>query len=191
MEHEKKLIQLARKSLPLMRGFYLANGSAVMLKHHHRTSVDLDFFRVSPFSFRRLAANIRRHLKVSKEERGEDNLDLYINDIRVSFVYFPFKNVRSLEEIAGIPVASDYDLFLNKIYAAGRRVEPKDPWDAAALYKVHRWPSDQVKNDFEKKFPDQSYEITLGVLLSFEDYPDLPEWIPEVLRSLVHVGEGN
>jgi len=40
-------------------------------------------------------------------------------------------------------------------------------------------------NDFEKKFPAQSYKIYLGALLSFEDYPKLPEWVKETLEELV------
>jgi len=40
-------------------------------------------------------------------------------------------------------------------------------------------------NNFEKKFPAQSYKIYLGDLLSFEDYPELPEWVKKTLEELV------
>ncbi|MDI6713556.1 MAG: hypothetical protein QMD43_00835 [Thermodesulfovibrio sp.] len=40
-------------------------------------------------------------------------------------------------------------------------------------------------NDFEKKFPTQSYKIYLGNLLNFEDYPELPMWVKEILGELV------
>jgi len=184
LAHEKKLIRLAQDVLPHVRGFYLAGGTAVMLKYHHRISVDLDFFRESSFSFRRLQAKLEKVLPVSRSEALEDNLDLFVGETRISFVYFPFKNRERLEKTEGIPVASDYDLFLNKLYAAGRRVDAKDPWDAAVLYRAHRWPVAQVKADFEAKFPAQSFEIYLGGLLSFEDYPGLPAWVPEVLEPL-------
>jgi hypothetical protein len=81
--------------------------------------------------------------------------------------------------------ASDYDLFLNKIYVAGRRVDPKDPFDAAFLYKMYKWELAKVKNDFENKFPDQSFEIYLGAILNFEDYPGLPKWVKTSLMELI------
>ena len=85
----------------------------------------------------------------------------------------------------GIKMASDYDVFLNKIYVAGRRVDPKDPFDAAFLFKMYRWETAKIKLDFENKFPDQSFEIYLGALLHFSDYPELPEWVKSILLELI------
>lgn len=48
-------------------------------------------------------------------------------------------NVQKLEKLKGIKKASDYDIFLNKIYSAGRRIDSKDPFDAAFLYKTYKW----------------------------------------------------
>lgn len=38
--------------------------------------------------------------------------------------------------------------------------------------------------DFEKNFPDQSYKLYLGALLSFEDYGELPEYIKDTFLKL-------
>jgi predicted nucleotidyltransferase component of viral defense system len=104
--------------------------------------------------------------------------------MRVSFVFFPFRNVRRTERFEGIPVASDYDIYLNKIYAAGRRVEPKDAVDFVFLTRTYRWPWDRVKKDFEQKFPDQTFEIFLGAMLHEEDYPGLSEETRSALRAI-------
>ncbi len=110
-------------------------------------------------------------------------MDFRIEGVQVSFVFFPFQNIKKTERIKGIRIASDYDIFLNKIYAAGRRIDWKDPFDAAYLLKIHGWSREQVKHDFERKFPSQSFEIYLGALLSFEDYPELPDWARETLKN--------
>lgn len=181
----EKLFKLALKVQGIYKDFYLAGGTAIMFKHNHRQSIDLDFFKDKPFSFSRLSSKIKKFFPVQKEEKGEDNIDFYIDNIRVSFVFFPFKNIKPLENIKGLKKADDYDIFLNKIYTAGRRIEPKDPIDAAFLYKTYKWNKEKIEDDFEKKFPLQSYKIFLGALLSFEDYPKLPQWVKKTLMGLI------
>ncbi len=183
---KKKLISLAQKIQGFFKGFYLAGGTAIMFKYEHRISFDLDFFRYKEFSFNRISKKIREIFKVDGEKRFIDNIDFYIKNIKVSFVYFPFKNIKRIENIGQLKIASDYDIFLNKIYSAGRRIEAKDVFDAAFLFKMHRWERNEIKKDFEKKFPDQDFEIYLGALLSFEDYEDIDDWIKETLLELVN-----
>lgn len=156
-----------------------------MLRHQHRISLDLALFSFHPFSFSRLAQKARRLFHVEKEERFEDNIHLFIEGTKVSFIHFPFSNIHPVEKFHGVKLASDYDIFLNKIYAAGRRIDPKDPFDAAFLYQKYRWDRAKIKEDFERKFPGYSYELSLGALLHFEDYPPLPEESKKVLLHLV------
>lgn len=166
----KKLVREIQKNF---KGFYLAGGTALMLKYSHRISEDIDLFRKEPFSFTRLASKLRKLFKVEREEQFTDNIDFIIEGIKVSFIFFPFENIKPLEVFEEIKMASDYDIFLNKIYSAGRRIESKDVIDFAFLYEKYRWEKEEVKRDFEKKFPNQSFEIYLGAILSIEDYPDL------------------
>jgi len=180
----KKNLALAKEISKNFPDFYLAGGTALMLKHKHRVSEDLDFLKEKSFSFLRLSKKVREMFKVEKEERFTDNVDFWIKGIKVSFVFFPFKNIEPLENFKGIKIASDYDIFLNKIYAAGRRIEPKDPFDFAFLYKKYRWEKEKVKKDFEKKFPDQDFDIYLGAILNIEDYPDIDEETKKVLREI-------
>lgn len=184
MSGAKKLLNLAGAVQKTIPGFTLAGGTAIMLKYGHRESIDLDFFKTSPFSFNKLSVKCREKFEVENEVKGTDNLDLFIEGVKVSFVYFPFTPVEQAQSINGITMYSDYDLFLNKVYVAGRRIDPKDPFDAAYLASKHSWEAVQVKKDFEKKFPDQSFEIFLGALLSFEDYEPLQTWVKEELLAI-------
>jgi len=180
----KKIIKLAEDIQNIFAGFYLAGGTSLMIKYNHRKSVDLDFFKEKPFSFNTLLKKIQQNFKVSKWEKGDDNIDFFIRGIKISFVFFPFKNIEKYEMVRKIKMVSDFDNFLNKIYASGRRIEKKDPYDAAFLYRIHNWNKQTVKKSFEKKFEGQSYEIYLGALLNFPDYEPIEKWVKQTLISL-------
>lgn len=179
-----EMFKLALKIQSHFTNFYLGGGTAIMFKYNHRKSYDLDFFNISPFSFSRIAIKVRNYFRVEKEEKFIDNIDFYINGIKVSFLLFPFQNIDRIEKFKGLKIASDYDLFLNKIYVAGRRIEDKDLIDCAFLYKKYKWNKEIIETDFEKKFPNQSYKIYIGALLSFGDYHSIPKWAKETLKKL-------
>jgi len=180
----ENMLKLARMVQENIRGFTLGGGTAIMFKYDHRKSIDLDFFKEKPFSFNRLAVKMRSLFAVEHVEMRTDNLDIFIEGTKVSFVFFPFTPVNKPEQIAHIRTFSDFDLFLNKVYAAGRRIEPKDPYDAAWLLAQHAWKVEDIKQGFERKFPDQSFEIYLGALLSFKDYGELDDWVKDRLLEL-------
>lgn len=180
----KRNFELAYKINKSFPEFYLAGGTALFFKHKHRISEVLDFLRKENFSFLRLSNKIKKIFSVEKEEIFTDNADFWISAIKVSFIFFPFENIKPLEIFNGIKVASDYDIFINKIYAGGRRIEPKDPFDFAFLYQKYHWDKEQVKKDFEKKFPGQSFEIYLGAILNIEDYPELDEKTKVILGNV-------
>ncbi|MGB9677692.1 MAG: nucleotidyl transferase AbiEii/AbiGii toxin family protein [Candidatus Ratteibacteria bacterium] len=186
MERERieRMKELARNIQRYFKNFYLTGGTALMFKYNYRISEDLDFFSQKDFSFSRLSGKIRKIFNVEKEERFEDNIDFIIDGIKVSFILFPFKNINPLENFEGIKIDSDYDIFLNKIYASGRRIESKDVIDFAFLWEKYKWKKEKVKRDFEKKFPNQSFEIYLGAVLSVEDYLNLDEKTLKIIEKV-------
>ncbi len=132
-----------------------------------------------------MAKKVNKLFPVENETHLEDNIDFIIRGSKVSFVFFPFQNILPMEKFQGVNFAADYDLFLNKIYVAGRRIDPKDPYDTAFLFEKYQWVKKKIKMDFEKKFPHQSYEIYLGALLNFDDYPELETGVKEILLKLL------
>lgn len=182
----RKLIALAQKIYPLLPGFYLAGGTNLMFKYQHRESTDLGFFKEKSFSFNRMLLKIQKQFNIEKLEKKEDNVDCWIEGVKVSLVFFPFKNVQKTELFKNIPLASDLDIFLNKIYVAGRRIDDKDIFDIAFLYSKYyeKWNFQLIKNYFEKKFPYQNFEIYLGAVFSLEDYPDLDEKAKSIIDSM-------
>lgn len=157
-----------------------------MLKYNHRVSYDLDFFHDKDFSFKSMENKIKQTIfNVSQVIYGEDNMDMLIDGTKVSFVFFPFTNVKPIEKFRDIRIASDLDLLLNKLYVGSRRIDTKDPFDAAWLWNAFEWPISKVKEQFEQKFEGHSFEIALGALCCFEDYPDLERWVKEVLQKKV------
>lgn len=62
---------------------------------------------------------------------------------------------------------------------------PNETYYAAFLYKIHKWGKDDVKKDFEKKIPDQSFEIYISALLNFEDYGEIEDRVEETLLELI------
>jgi hypothetical protein len=85
----EKMKLLAIEIQKHFKNFYLSGETALMIKHKHRISEDLDFFSKKEFSFTKLASKVKENFKVQKEERFEDNIDFIIEDIKVSFIFFP------------------------------------------------------------------------------------------------------
>lgn len=178
------MIERALEVQQKITGFTLAGGTSIMFKYQHRASIDLDFFKEKSFSFNRLEDKMNKTFDVQRTERLEDNIDFVVKNTKISFVFFPFSPIMPRQRVKGVKMYSDYDLLLNKIYAAGRRVDEKDPYDVAALLIRNSWNNEDIKRDFERKFPHQSYAIYLGALLSFEDYPGLENWVKDELVKL-------
>lgn len=179
----KKMFFMAQKIQNKFPKFYLAGGTALMFKYQHRIRYDLDFFNEKPFSFNNLSYKIRKFLTIENEEKGGDNIDFFIDNIKISFVFFPFKNINKIEKYQEIKISSDYDIFLNKIYVAGRRIDIKDPFDIAFLFDKYKWNKIKIKKDFETKFLNQSFELYTGDVLNFTDYAGLDKKTKEILSK--------
>lgn len=66
----EKLLNLAKD---INKNFYLAEKTAIAIKHKHRISKDLDFFNYKPFSFERIAYTMKSLFDLEKIEKSIDN----------------------------------------------------------------------------------------------------------------------
>ncbi len=156
-----------------------------MFRYNHRESTDLDFFFDEDISFASILKKVQRNFDINgfNQQPGADNLDVFIDNIKVSFILFPFKAIECIESIDSILTFSDYDLFLNKLYACGRRIIWKDPYDLAFLWEKFHYDLSIARRDFKEKFPGQDFDLYLKAATTIEDYPEL-QTRPETIRIL-------
>lgn len=112
-------------------------GTALSLQIAHRRSYDFDVFVGKPIK--------KKMLRKAQEVFGED-LKLLVDsgdelsfltpeEIKVSFVYFPFKHLHRGMATASISLFGIKDLASNKAYTIGRRGEYRDYVDLFFLLK--------------------------------------------------------
>jgi hypothetical protein len=53
-----EIINLAKEIQSIFKNFYLAGGTAIMIKYNHRESFDLDFFSQKEFSYNLLTKKV-------------------------------------------------------------------------------------------------------------------------------------
>lgn len=186
-KHIEQILYLAKSIHQYFPNTYLAGGTAIMLSHAHRISVDIDLFSEKPINSDLATEILKQNFNIEQRKVFPINTDFIIKSTKISFVYFPSINRFPLDNKHGLPIASDYDLFLNKIYAAKTRIEPKDLYDAAFLLRCYSWEKTAIKNDFKQKFPFEEFEFCVGALLDFDEYKKygkIEKWVMSTLSVL-------
>lgn len=151
---------------------YLAGGTALALQIRHRISYDFDIFLDKPIS-NRLAFKIKE-IFINKDIRvvvdSEDELTVMLDEeIKLSFVYFPFKNLKETLLTESIYVASVEDLLANKAYAISRRGVWRDYVDIYWGLKNKLIDFEDLLKKTEKKFSGLfSRKLFLEQLVYFE-----------------------
>lgn len=122
-------------SIPAVREFYLAGGTALALRHGHRRSVDFDFFRQDPFDTQELALALERAFtEVERLPSGEQTLYVRLRDVTTSFFQYPYRLLEEVESTGwGFGLASDADIAAMKIEAIVGRGARKDFVDLRTL----------------------------------------------------------
>ena len=170
---QKKTLDLLIKS-SASRGFYLAGGTALYLKYHHRISEDFDFFTYPDvdFSILQLQKKIEGiPAKIEYLLSDEDTLIVLINDIRFSFFSYKYPLLKPTIRLADIPIyiASDEDIASMKIVAIAQRGSKKDFYDLWFLMKRHNWSLKYVIELAKTKYPTLSIGVILKSIIYFED----------------------
>ena len=85
------------RSIPAVREFYLAGGTALALRHGHRRSIDFDFFRPTPLDANELIFPLERAFpKFESLPTGAQTLYVRLSGVTTSFFHYPY---RLLEEV--------------------------------------------------------------------------------------------
>jgi len=177
---DSKTRQVLRKirETQVLENFYLAGGTALSLILGHRKSIDLDFFSSSFPKFEILVAKLKTlNPKVINQDKG--TLDLYIDDVKVSFLEYKYPLIGDFLEFDQVKVASLEDIACMKLSAISSRGSKKDFIDL--YFILQKFSLGELLDLFEKKFKGVNYQMShiLKSLVYFEEAEKQPD--PEFL----------
>ncbi|MBU1088595.1 hypothetical protein KKA02_01820 [Patescibacteria group bacterium] len=160
----------------------LAGGIGLALQLKHRISYDFDIFCEKSIG-RGFLLKVR---KVFGEENiktvvdsGDELTVLYKDEIKISFVYFPFEARYKKIKSGSIDLFDVRDLLSNKAYAVGRRGVWRDYIDIFWCLKNEKIDLKGLIKETEKRFDGVfSEKLFLEQLVYFDDIEDMAvEWI--------------
>ena len=119
------------------KGFYLAGGTALALQIGHRISIDFDLFSKNEIkrNLFSLAKEIFDGAQISPSVDNSDELTLFVEGIKITFLHYPFPIIFPLVEQETISLLSVKELAGTKAYTIGRRGSYKDYVDLYDIVK--------------------------------------------------------
>lgn len=149
-------------------GFYMAGGTALALQIGHRTSIDFDFYSNREFNNKQLFREIEKKFKeVILIQRAEQTLIVKINQVEVSFFYYPYPLVYPVVKSQRVGFASKMDIGAMKIIAISDRGIKRDFVDIYFLLK--EFSLEEMFRVVKKKYPNFNIYIGLRGLTYFVD----------------------
>jgi len=121
----------AKKLFPKLsnfRDFHLAGGTALALQIGHRISVDFDLFsekEIPENLFDKVKRVFSEH-SVFLSVNDKNELTVFIDDIKTTFLRYPFPVFLDLVDCQGIKLLNVKEIAAAKTYAIGRRGSYKD-----------------------------------------------------------------
>ncbi len=180
--HKEILTKNQQKLLPFVKDFsnnyYLVGGTAVALYIGHRRSIDFDLFSdkaIDRGDIKRLIEH--NDLSIQKTIfEAHDQLHLIIEDVKFTFMQFPFKIEANTNFNTIINLPALIDLATMKSYALGGRAKWKDYVDLYFLLKFH-FNLDEIISRAKKIFCNYFNEKLFLEQLSYFDDIDESEKI--------------
>lgn len=164
-----KLVLENIKKLPEIRKFYLTGGSALSLHLGHRESEDLDFFTKTPFQPQELQQKLSILGALEDVTVEENTLNLFMQGVKLQFLYYPYDLLEELMEWDGIFLSSIIDIACTKLVTISMRGSKKDFID---LYVILQKTSlEELFSKLNKKYKNTKYNEAhiLKSLLYFAD----------------------
>ena len=167
--NQEILTDSQRKLLPLLstfsKDFGLVAGTAIALQISHRQSIAFDLFSTKKFSNGKIRNILVEEGKIERAIRDEkDQYELIFNDVRLTFLYYPFKILFS-EEIEQIKMPDLLTLAAMKAYTLGRRAKWKDYVDLYFIMKDYYSTNEIIKKAkqlYGNEFSEKNFRIQLA-----------------------------
>lgn len=134
----------------ILKGAYLAGGTACALQLGHRVSLDLDFFTEKEFNTEIVLSSLKKLPGFRLDEIAKWTILGSFPKVKFSYFYYPYPLIKKVSVFSGISVASLEDIAAMKIAAVCNRGTKRDFIDLYFLIK---------KFSLKKilKFYDQKY----------------------------------
>ena len=123
------------QKLPAFPEYYLAGGTALALHLGHRQSIDFDLFSSDPIprDLLAIAERIFNPAAIVPSVNNADELTIFADDVKVTFLRYPFPLLADLTTYEGMRMLSVAELAATKAYTIGRRGTFKDYVDLHAI----------------------------------------------------------
>lgn len=172
-EKRKQILSKIDETISLPN-YYMIGGTALSLQLGLRESFDFDFCVPNKFNNYVLISELRKignDFKIITNE--EDTCDVIIDDVQVSFFYFPNKIIENLvidSNLKNIKLANVFDIAIMKINAIGGRGEKKDFFDLYFILQKYNFTSKKLAEGLIMKYGNEvNYQNILMGLSYFED----------------------
>ena len=156
-------------------GFYLAGGTALALQIGHRLSLDFDFFSQKEIS-KNLLTKIKKVFtdkNVVVSVNNSDELTVFVNDIKITFLKYPFPVLKKLASYQGVYLLDIKEITATKAYTIGRRGSYKDYIDLYFVFKKSHACLRDIIDLANKKYKDEfNSRLFLEQLIYLQDIED-------------------
>jgi hypothetical protein len=155
--HTEALTEQGLQLFPALAAFddfYLAGGTALALQIGHRLSVDFDLFCDGPID-RTLLSKVKKTFAgfpVEPVINNPDELTAFIDQVKTTFLSYPFPVVDPLVSLDGLRMLSVKEIGATKAYTIGRRGTYKDYVDLYFIVVEHHASLEEIIGMAEQKF---------------------------------------
>lgn len=170
------------KDIEFLKSFYLSGGTGLALQLGHRQSEDLDFFSLRPFNPQLLQTELAKIGALEDVEIATNTLNLFLDDVKLQFLYYPYKLLENLIYWQGINVSSVLDIACTKLLTISERGSKKDFIDL--YFILDKYPLSFLFEKLEEKYEGTNYNKIhiLKSLVYFSDADNQP--IPRMQKSI-------
>src|SRR5450759_1697705 len=166
------------------RSFYMVGGTAIALHIGHRRSIDFDLFTLAQINKSRIKGKLL-HIPFKQIPIFEDfdQVHLLINNVKLTFLSFPWPVLHPVTVSSIISIPSLLTLAAMKAFALGRRAKWKDYVD---LYFILRdyYTIPEISREAEKIFNQQFSEKIFRQQLAFHKDIDYTEPVEFIARAI-------
>jgi len=179
-DRQKELLPFLKK---FKRNYYLAGGTAIALNIGHRKSIDFDLFTDSPLNKKKISNEIEKlNFEVQPLFFDVDQQHFLINDVKFTFLNYPYpiEHTNLFSDVISLP--SLLDLAAMKAFALGRRSKWKDYVDLYFILKEYYTMAEIIARA-KFYFPDQTNEKLFRNQLAFHKDIDYSEEVDYVIDN--------